>query len=103
MNARNKPNGHAALLAEGSSAKGGAISLRGIARAASDDASGLSVANASALPAAAGAEREAYADVAETPDEGKRPQTAEAASRSSRGKKPKEGPTGSGATKASRR
>ena len=49
-----------------------AISLNGTGRAASDDASELSVANASASSAAAGAERPAYADVALAQGEGKR-------------------------------
>src|SRR4029077_3279254 len=62
MNSRNKPNGHGALLANGASSA--TISSTGMGRAASDDASDLSVANATASSAAAGAERDAYADVA---------------------------------------
>lgn len=89
MNPKNKPNGHVALLAKGSRVNGSAISLTGTGRAASDDASELSVANATASSAAAGAERKAYADVAQVEGEGKQPQTAVAASqspkRSSRG------------------
>src|SRR5260370_7318237 len=57
------------------------ISLSGMGGAASVDASELSVANAAASPAAAGADREAYADVAQAPGKGKRHQTAGAASR----------------------
>jgi hypothetical protein len=64
MNAKNKPNGHGALMAKSRGANGSAISSHGTGRAASDDASELSVANASASSAAAGAERPAYADVA---------------------------------------
>src|SRR4029077_11670592 len=79
MNSRNKPNGHGALLANGASSA--TISSTGMGRAASDDASDLSVANATASSAAAGAEREAYADVAPVEGEGKQPQTAVAASR----------------------
>src|SRR6266404_507321 len=80
MNPKNKPNGHGALLVKGSGANGRTISLSGMGRAASDDASELSVANAAASPAAAGADREAYADVARAPGKGKRRQTAGAAS-----------------------
>lgn len=65
MNPKNKPNGHGALLAKGSGANARTISLNGLGRAASDDASELSVANATAVSAAAGAERKAYADVAQ--------------------------------------
>ena len=82
MNPKNKPNGHGALLAKGRGANGGTISSSGLGRAASVDASELSVANATASSAAAGAEREAYADVAPAQDEGKRSQTAGTASRS---------------------
>ena len=89
MNSKNKPNGHGALLAKGSGANGRTISLSGIGRAASDDASELSVANAAASPAAAGADREAYADVAQAPGKGKRRQTAGAASRRKGKKAPK--------------
>jgi hypothetical protein len=80
MNSKNKPNGHGALLAKGG-ANGRTISLSGMGRAASVDASELSVANAAASSAAAGADREAYADVAQAPGKGKRRQTAGAASR----------------------
>src|SRR5260370_37200452 len=72
MNSKNKPNGHGALLANGSGANGGTISLSGMGRAASDDASELSVANASASSAAARADREACADVAPAQGEGKK-------------------------------
>ncbi len=80
MNPKNKPNGHGALLAKGSGANGRTISLSGMGRAASVDASELSVANATASSAVAGAEREAYADVAPSQGEGKRRQLAGAAS-----------------------
>jgi hypothetical protein len=86
MNSKNKPNGHGALLAKSSGANGSTISLSGMGRAASVDASELSVANAATSSVAAGADREAYADVAQAQGKGKRPQTAKAASRS-RGKK----------------
>jgi len=81
VNSKNKPNGHGALLARGG-ANGGTISSSGTARAASVDASDLSVANATASSAEAGAEREAYADVAQVEGEGKQLVTATAASRS---------------------
>src|SRR5258707_12055709 len=81
MNPKNKPNGHGALLARGG-ANGGTISSSGTRRAASVDASDLSVANATASSATAGAEREAYADVAPGEGEGEQPQTAVAASQS---------------------
>jgi len=77
MNSRNKPNGHGALLANGASSA--TISSRGVGRAASDDASDLSVANATASSAAAGAERDANADVAPPQGERRRPHTGEAA------------------------
>jgi hypothetical protein len=80
MNSKSKPNGHGALLAKGG-ANGRTISLSGMGRAASVDASELSVANAAASSAAAGADREACADVAQAPGKGKRRQTAGAASR----------------------
>ena len=64
MNAKNKPNGHGALQARGRRENGRAMSLSGLGRAASDDASEISVANATAVSAAAGAERQACADVA---------------------------------------
>ena len=86
MNSKNKPNGHGAVLAKSSGANGTTTSLSGIGRAASVDASELSVANAATSSVAAGADREAYADVAPSRGKGKRPQTAGAASRS-RGKK----------------
>ena len=83
MNSKNKPNGHGALLANGG-ANGSTVSSSGTGRAASVDASDLSAANAAASSAAAGAERKAYADVAQAEGEGKQPQTAEAASQSPR-------------------
>ena len=82
MNSKNKPNGHGALLAKSSGANGVTISSSGTGRAASVDASDLSVANATAFPAEAGAEREAYADVAPGEGEGKQPQTVVVASQS---------------------
>jgi hypothetical protein len=102
MNTKNKPNGHGALLARGSGANGSTVSLSGTARAASVDASDLSVANATAFSAAAGAEREAYADVAQVEGEGRQPQTAVAASRS-RNRRDKETPEEASAPKRSRR
>jgi hypothetical protein len=84
MNSKNKPNGHGALLAKGGGANGSTISLSGMGRAASVDASELSVANAAASSVAAGAAREAYADVAPSQGKGKRRQTAGAASRRKR-------------------
>ena len=81
MNPKNKPNGHGALLARGG-ANGGTTSSSGTGRAASVDASDLSVANAAASSAAAGAEREAYADVAPGEGEGKQLVSATAASQS---------------------
>lgn len=86
MNPKNKPNGHGALLAKSSGANGRTISLSGIGRAASDDASELSVADATAVSAAAGAEREAYADVAPAEGEGKRGHAGAASPRQSRNK-----------------
>src|SRR6266404_6145199 len=80
MNPKNKPNGHGALLVKGSGANGRTISLSGMGRAASDDASELSVANAAASTAAAGADREAYADVAPAQGTGRRRSSASAAS-----------------------
>ena len=80
MNAKNKPNGHSALLKSGG-ANGTTLLSNGLGKAASDDASDLSVANATASSAAAGAEREAYADVAVPQGEGRRHQSAGAASR----------------------
>ncbi len=81
VNSKNKPNGHGALLANGR-ANGGTISSSGTGRAASVDASDLSVANATASSAEAGAEREAYADVAQVEGEGEQLVTATAASQS---------------------
>lgn len=82
MNSKNKPNGHDALLARGSSANASTISSNGTGRAASVDASDLSVANAAASSAGAGAERKAYADVAQVEGEGEQSQSALAASQS---------------------
>ncbi len=91
MNAKNKPNGHVALQARSRRANGRAMSLSGLGRAASDDASELSVADATAVSAAAGAEREAYADVAPAEGEGKQlvVEKAHAASRSLKGRRNK--------------
>jgi hypothetical protein len=86
MNPKNKPNGHGALLAKGSGANGRTISLSGMGGAASDDASELSVANAAASSAVAGAEREAYADVAPAESEGKRRRAGPASPRQRRNK-----------------
>ena len=80
MNPKNKANGHGGLLAKGSGANGRTIFLSGMGRAASDDASELSVANAAASTAAAGADREAYAEVAQAQGTGKRRSSASAAS-----------------------
>ncbi len=85
MNSKNKPNGLGALRAKGSGANGSTTSLSGMGRAASVDASELSVANAAAS-SAVGAEREACADVAQALGKGKRLRAAGAASQS-RGKK----------------
>jgi hypothetical protein len=71
MNSKNKPNGHGALLAKGG-ANGRTMSLSGLDRAASVDASELSVANAAVSSAVAGAEREATAEVAPSEGEGRR-------------------------------
>src|SRR5260370_11794243 len=98
MNPKNKPNGHGGLLAKSGGANGRTIALSGMGRAASVDASELSVANAAASPAAAGADREAYADVAQAPGKGKRHQTAGAASR----RKGKKAPRTATAANASR-
>jgi hypothetical protein len=81
MNPKNKPNGHGALLAKNSGANGGTISLSEMGRAASVDASELSVANASASSAAARADREACAEVAPSQGEGKQSPVAGTASR----------------------
>jgi hypothetical protein len=80
MNPKNKPNGHGALLAKGSGTNGRTISLSGLDRAASVDASELSVANAAACSAVAGADREATAEVAPSKGTGKRRSSASAAS-----------------------
>ena len=82
MNPKHKPNGHGALLARSSGANGNTISSSGMGRAASDDASELSVANAAASSAVAGAEREACADLAPAQGEGKRHRSEGAASKS---------------------
>jgi len=90
MNSKNKPNGHGALLAKSSGATADTISLSGMGQAASVDASELSVANAVASSAAARADREACADVAQAQSEGKRSSGAGTASQShhkKRGKK----------------
>src|SRR3977135_3297209 len=81
MNPKKKQNGAVRFLA-GGGANGGTISSSGTGRAASVDASDLSVANATASSAAAGAEREACADVAQVEGEGEQPKTAVAASQS---------------------
>ena len=87
MNSKNKPNGHGPLLFNGGRANGSAISLSGLDRAASDDASELSVANTAASPAAVGADREACAEVAQAEDTGKRPRGAAPRPPKSGGKK----------------
>ncbi len=81
MNSKNKPNGHAALLAKGGGANS-TISSGGMGRAASVDASELPVACATASSAVASAGREACADVAQAPGKGKRLPVAGAASQS---------------------
>ena len=91
MNSKNKPNGHGALLAKSSGANGTTTWLSGMGRAASVDASELSVANAATSSVAAGADREAYADVAPSQGKGKRRQTAGAASPRRRNNKSKDG------------
>src|SRR5260370_24652630 len=88
MNSNINTNGHGALLAKGSGANGSTISLSGMGRAASVDASELSVANAAAS-SAVGAERETYADVAPAQGKGKRHRAAGAASQSHRKKRGK--------------
>jgi hypothetical protein len=103
MNSKNKPTGHGALLAKGSGANGGTISLSGMGRAASDDASELSVANAAASSAAARADREACAEVALAQGEGKQSPSAGTASQSHLKKSAKEGQPESGAARASRK
>ena len=82
MNAKNKPNGHSALLAKSSGANGTTDLSSGLGTAASVDASELSVANAKASSAAAGAEREACADVAAAQGKGKGRQSEGAPSQS---------------------
>jgi hypothetical protein len=69
MNAKNKPNGHGALAKSGA-ANGETISLRGMGRAASDDAREFAVASSVAVSAAASTGREACAEVAQAPGEG---------------------------------
>jgi hypothetical protein len=81
MNSKNKPNGHAARLAKERGADGTMLLSRQ-AGAASDDASEISVAIATASSAVTGAEREAYADVAPSEDDGKQLSTATPASQS---------------------
>src|SRR5258707_14676282 len=103
MNSKNKPNGHGALLANGSGANGGTISLSEMGRAASDDASELSVANAAASSAAARADREACGEGAQAQGEGKRPGSAGAAFQSHLKKNGKEGKPESGAARALRK
>ena len=70
MSAKNKPNGHTALLAKGSGAAADTISLSGMGQAASVDASELPVANAAPSSAVASAGRKACADVAQVQGEG---------------------------------
>jgi hypothetical protein len=82
MNPKNKANGHGALLTKSSGANGNAISLSEMGRAASVDASELSVANASASSAAARADRKACAEVAQAQGEGKQSPAAGTVSRS---------------------
>jgi hypothetical protein len=86
MNSKNKPNGHDTLLVKSSGVNGTTVLSSGLGRAASVDASDLSVANAKASSAAAGAEREACADVARAQGKGKRSRSGRAASRSRRRK-----------------
>jgi len=89
MNAKNKPNGHGALLAKSSGANGGTISLSEMGRAASVDASELSVANGAASSAATRADREACAEVAQAQGEGKQSPAAGTVSRTHRKKRGK--------------
>jgi hypothetical protein len=100
MNCKNKPNGQGALLARNSGANGGTISLSEMGRAASVDASELSVANASASSAAARADREACAEVAQAQGEGKQSPAAGTASRTHN---EKDGSKETGASKGSRK
>jgi len=104
MSSKNKPNGHGALLAKSSGANADTISLSGMGQAASVDASELSVANAVASSAAARADREACADVAQVQGEGKRSPSAGTASQShhkKRGKKKRKKAGKKASTKAS--
>ena len=82
MNPKNKANGHGALLAKSSGANGNAISLSEMGRAASVDASELSVATGAASSAATRADREACAEVAQVQGEGKQSPAAGTVSRS---------------------
>lgn len=100
MNAKNKPNGHGALLAKGHRTNVITISSSGAGGAASVDASELSVANAAASSAAAGAEREAYAEVAPAVDEGKQSVLARAASPSPKTSRPRRTPKETKAARA---
>jgi hypothetical protein len=100
MNPKNKPNGHGALLAKNSGANGSRISLSEMGRAASVDASELSVATGAASSAATRADREACAEVAQAQGEGKRPRSARAASQSHN---EKDGSKETGAPKGSRK
>jgi hypothetical protein len=87
MSSKNKPNGHGALLAKSSGANGGTISLSEMGRAASVDASELSVATGAASSAATRADREACAEVAQARGEGKQSPAAGTVSRSHRKKR----------------
>ena len=89
MNPKNKPNGHAALLAKSSGANGGTISLSEMGRAASVDASELSVATGAASSAATRADREACAEVAQVQGKGKQSPAAGTVSRPHRKKRGK--------------
>jgi hypothetical protein len=100
MNPKNKPNGHAALLAKSSGANGGTISLSEMGRAASVDASELSVATGAASSAATRADREACAEVAQAQGEGKQSQAAGTVSRAHN---EKDGSKETGASKGSRK
>jgi hypothetical protein len=83
MNAKNKPNGRT-LLADRGGAPGEMLLLRGMGRAASDDAREFAVASSVAVSAAASAGREAYAEVAQAPGEGEQLPLAATAPRSRR-------------------
>ena len=100
MNPKNKANGHGALLAKSSGANGNAISLSEMGRAASVDASELSVANGAASSAATRADREACAEVAQVQGEGKQSPAAGSASRTHH---EKDGSKETGASKGSRK